>query len=73
MSERGVATSSDKYQAMLSAQSRYPAETATAQSPSLTHPCILAPPSHLELTPKGVKENRALSKQGEGATVVGSQ
>lgn len=31
LSERGVATNSDKYQAMLSARSRHPAETATAQ------------------------------------------
>lgn len=40
---------------------------------SAMHPCILAPPSHLESTPKGVKENRTLSKQEEGATVVGSE
>ena len=65
MSERGVTTSSDKYQAIPSVWSRHPAEAVTAQ-PHLDpvchtsmHPGTILPDSPL---PKGSRQDRALSK-----------
>lgn len=76
LSERGVATNSDKYQAMLSARSRHPAETATAQPHwgpvchEYMHPVTTLPFG--DHSQKGQGE-RTLSQQEEGATVIGSQ